>query len=264
MEHFETLGDVFAPSDLIMRRRRFAKCVLNAVFTVLTITFAVVTCLLALEWHNLPPVSDQADSFIVAIGVLCATWLALSLMLQIAKKRLAHPKLHPLIGGDRQNFMRDLRLDQKTVIFDGSNIYHFGRDNGVDAQPLGMLAHALREEGYRIVCFFDANIFFTLTEHGGVVAQTRHSFSVLADIFGLEGNEIYVVPSGVQADGYVLESLKYLPISFAVTNDRFRDYEALYPAVMKSNQWRKGVVFSKGEVKLLQHRFSVTLKIDRQ
>jgi hypothetical protein len=60
-----------------------------------------------------------------------------------------------------------------------------------------------------------------------------------------------VVPSRVQADEYILEALKHLPISFAVTNDQFRDYAKKYPTVMKDNLWRKGVVISRNEIKLL-------------
>ncbi|MEB8330815.1 hypothetical protein OO009_15790, partial [Flavobacteriaceae bacterium KMM 6897] len=104
---------------------------------------------------------------------------------------------------------------------------------GVDAQPLGAIANQLREEGYRVVCFFDANIYYTLHEHGAFPAEERHSPALLEDIFGLHRNEIYVVPSGVQADKYILESLKHLPASFAVTNDQFRDYAKDYAKVMK-------------------------------
>ena len=77
--------------------------------------------------------------------------------------------------------------------------------------------------------------------------------ALLYETFKLRPNEIYVVPSGVQADKYVLESLKHLPISFAVTNDQFRDYAKEYPTVMKDKRWRKGVVISKNKIKLLQH-----------
>jgi hypothetical protein len=67
--------------------------------------------------------------------------------------------------------------------------------------------------------------------------------------------KFYVVPGGVQADQYILDSLKFLPVSFAITNDRFRDYADRYPSVMADNQWRKGVVFSNGEIHLHQHKF---------
>ena len=168
---------------------------------------------------------------------------------------------HSLLLNDRQGFMKHMRLDAKTAIFDGSNVYHFGHENELDAQPLGMLAHRLRDEGYRIVCFFDANIFYTLNEHGAFPSDQKHTVDMLQDIFGLARNEIYVVPSGFQADKYVLDSLKHLPISFAVTNDQFRDYAKKYPDVMKG-QWRKGVLITKGEIRLRQHKLQKAIFID--
>lgn len=169
-------------------------------------------------------------------------------------------KVHSLLANDRQGFMAAMRLDEKTAVFDGSNVYHFGNDHGLDAQPLGMLAHRLRDEGYRIVCFFDANIYHRLHEHGAFPKGTRHSVVLLHDIFGLAPKETYVVPSGVQADLYILNTLKHLPISFAVTNDRFRDYAKQFPDVMKG-QWRKGMQISNGELKLLQHKLAVPIRI---
>jgi hypothetical protein len=169
-------------------------------------------------------------------------------------------KVHSLLANDKQGFMKNMRLDAKTAVFDGSNVYHFGNDHGLDAQPLGMLAHRLRDEGYRIVCFFDANIYHRLHEHGAFPKSTNHSVKVLNDIFGLAPNEIYIVPSGVQADVYILNTLKHLPISFAVTNDQFRDYAAKYPDVMKG-QWRKGVNIQKGEIRLSQHKLKVPIRI---
>lgn len=157
---------------------------------------------------------------------------------------------HFLLKDDRQGFMSGLRLDEKTAVMDGSNIYHFGHAHGLDAQPLGEVAYMLRSQGYRIVCFFDANIFYTLAEHGAFGSDKRHSVAILESIFGLTEDEIYVVSSGIQADKYILECLKYMPISFAVTNDRFRDYERQYPTVMVDNRWRKGVKVSGGEIKL--------------
>jgi hypothetical protein len=170
--------------------------------------------------------------------------------------------MHSLLANDHYGFMRDLRLDAKTAIIDGSNIYHFGHDNELDAGPLGMIAHQLRHEGYRIVCFLDANIYYRLNEHGAFPSNQAHSVSMLTDIFGLKPDEIYVVPSGVQADLYILNSLKHLPISFAVTNDRFRDYAKKFPTVMKGNQWRKGVAISKNEIKLLQHKLQNPIRLN--
>ena len=190
---------------------------------------------------------------LVLLTTLIATWLFVYRRRRATKATPA--RTHSLLANDCQGFMRDLRLDTKTVVFDGSNIYHFGHNNGLDAQPLGLIVHKLRTEGYRIICFFDANIYYTLCKHSAFRSDQQHSLAMLEDIFGLRRDEIYVVPSGVQADKYVLDCLKHLPISFAVTNDQFRDYAKKYPTVMKGNQWRKGVVISKGEIKLQQHRF---------
>lgn len=171
------------------------------------------------------------------------------------------PQSHSLLDNDRQGFMSDLRLDEKTAIFDGSNIYHFGHDRGLDAQPLGLLAYQLRNEGYRIVCFFDANICHRLQEHGAFGSDELGTLAMLQDAFGLAENEIYVVPSGVQADQYILNTLKHLPNSFAVTNDQFRDYAKQFKTTMKG-QWRKGVIIQKGEIRLLQHRFEQPIRVD--
>ena len=124
------------------------------------------------------------------------------------------------------------------------------------------LNHSTSCVSYRIVCFFDANIFYTLNKHGVFLSDQQHSLAILEDIFGLRRYEIYVVPSGIQADKYVLDSLEHLPISFAVTNDQFRDYAEKYPTVMKDNQWRKGVVISDNEIKLLQHRLQKPIRLN--
>jgi hypothetical protein len=171
------------------------------------------------------------------------------------KRRMRIPEPHFLLAGDRQGFMPRLWVDAKTVVIDGSNIYHFGHNNGLDAQPLGLIAAQLRNEGYRVVCFFDASIYYTLREHGAFSESTRHKLPLLMDIFGLNENEIYVVPSGTQADKYVLSSLRHLPKAFAVTNDQFRDYAKQFGDVMKGDQWRKSVMISKNELRLVKHKF---------
>ena len=135
---------------------------------------------------------------LVLLATLIAMWLFVYRRRSAIRfrKKASQPQTHSLLANDRQGFMRDLQLDAKTVIFDGSNIYHFGHDNGLDAQPLGEIVHQLRIEGYRIVCFFDANIFYTLNKHGAFLSNQQHSLAMLEDIFGLRRDEIYVVPSG--------------------------------------------------------------------
>ena len=258
-----TLGDILAPVEPKKPRFDFGEWLRNTVYTLLSSSLLTAIFALPLWWFLVRPDMGR-NTMLALLAALIVLWLVIYRRRRAAKprKKATRFKVHSLLANDRQGFMRDLRLDAKTVIFDGSNIYHFGHDNELDAQLLGAIAHQLRAEGYRIVCFFDANIFHRLVEHGAFPSDQRHSMAMLDDIFGLRLNEIYVVPKGVQADKYVLDSLKHLPISFAVTNDQYRDYAKKYPTVMKGNQWRKGVVISKGEIKLLQHRFQSPIRLN--
>lgn len=168
---------------------------------------------------------------------------------------------HFLIHADQQGFMKALKLAGKTAIFDGSNIYHFGLDHGAGARPLKTLVQKLRADGYRIVCFFDANIYFTLRENGEFLRGEPFWIRILQTIFDLKATEIYVVPSGIQADGFIVETLSHLPKSFAVTNDRFRDYAAEYDFLAENNEWRKGVRIESGKLLLNQYSFKEPLPI---
>jgi len=89
-----------------------------------------------------------------------------------------------------------------------------------------------------------------------------HTTYALGQVFGLEYSEIYVVPSGVQADRYVLSTLKHMPTSFAVTNDRFRDYGKVYADVMATNDWRKGVEVTGNELRLQHFRFQTPIRLN--
>ncbi len=187
-----------------------------------------------------------------ALG-LVALWLL---------SRRKKPRGYLLLSADKQGFMRDLRLSDKTAVFDGNNIYHFGLKHKIGATPLWALVQSLRREGYRIVCFFDANIFFTLQENGDLDgAGNHHSIDTLKELFGLRPDEIYIVPSGHQADAFIIETLSHLPISFAVTNDRFRDYQDTYGFLAENRDWRKGVTIKAGEIRLYQHKFKPALRV---
>jgi len=258
-----TLGDKLAPNKAKKSALKFSRWRQNALYTLLNYYLLTAVFALPLWWILMRPDIDRNIMLALLTGLIV---LSLFVRRRLGATRLrqkdTRSKMHSLLVNDRQGFMRDLQLDAKTAIFDGSNIYHFGHSNGLDAQPLGEIANQLRDEGYRIVCFFDANIFYTLNEHGAFPSDQHHSLAKLEDIFGLSADEIYVVPSGVQADKYVLDSLNHLPISFAVTNDQFRDYAKRYPSVMKGNQWRKGVVISNNEIKLLQHRLQNPIRLN--
>ena len=250
-----TLGDkltpVLASANEVRPPSKLSAAVRNSAFYLLNLVLLAAIITLPVWWFTMRPDIDE-NLVLVLLAALLIFWFIVYHRSKTNTRtaRPPRPRIHDLLANDRQGFMRDLRLDAKTAVFDGSNIYHFGRSNGLDAQPLGELAHQLRAKGYRIVSFFDANIFYTLNEDGAFPREQAHSTKLLEDIFGLSANEIYVVPSGNQADKYILESLKHLPISFAVTNDLYRDYAKSYPSVMKDSQWRKGVVVSKNGVRL--------------
>jgi len=129
---------------------------------------------------------------------------------------------------------------------------------------LRRIAGQLRTEGYRVICFFDANIFYTLIENGDYPHDQRHDKGRLCRLFDIDLNELYIVPSGVQADRYILSTLRHMPISFAVTNDRFRDYAKSYASVMKGDQWRKAVSISKDQIKLQKYRFKTPVRLTAQ
>ncbi len=247
-----TLGDKLAPVGHKKPHFNFGAWLQNTVYVLLDFSLLTAIFALPLWWFLMRPDMDR-NIILLLFAMLITLWLFVYRRRRAInpRKNAVRPKTHSLLANDSQGFMRDLRLDAKTAIFDGSNIYHFGHDNGLDAQPLGEIVNQLRAEEYRIVCFFDANIFYTLSKHSAFPSDQQHLLAMLEGIFGLRSDEIYVVPSGVQADKYILDSLKHLPISFAVTNDQFRDYAKKYPTVMKGNQWRKGVMISKNEIKLL-------------
>ena len=258
-----SLGDKLATKAPKALRFNFAVWVRNTLYFMLTFSLLMVASVLALWWFFTRPVLDPIAMMAILVSMITLLFFVDRRWRTFRLREKSWPlQTQSLLANDRRGFISNLRLDAKTVIFDGSNLYHFGHDNGVDAQPLGMLAHQLRTEGYRIVCFFDANIFYTLSEHGAFPRHQHHSITMLEDVFGLGTDEIYVVPSGVQADKYILDSLKYLPASFAVTNDQFRDYAKAYPSVIKENQWRKGVVISENEVKLLHHRLQNPINLN--
>ncbi|WGI22955.1 hypothetical protein [Amylibacter sp. IMCC11727] len=212
----------------------------------------------AIFWYSVQPVMDLW----ILLGAV-VVWVGLAWLLfrpkTAQRSRAAAVDRHFLLAGDRQGVMVDLSLRERTAVIDGSNIYHFGHQNQLDAQVLGMIADQLRAQKFRIVCFFDASIFYTLSEHGAFLDREPHSWDLLCDIFGLNQHEIYVVPSGVQADKFILSCLRHLPKAVAVTNDQFRDYTKTYSDVMKGDEWRKGIFISKNEIKMHKHRFKEPL-----
>ena len=183
-------------------------------------------------------------------------WVLVSLALRRAPAVATKVAAHPLLAHDQQGFMAGLIRSRKTAILDGSNLYHFGLNEDIGPKAIALIARHLRADGYRVVCFFDANIHYRLIENGDAPQGQRHSVKSLVACFGLQLEEVYVVPSKQQADRFILDTLKHLPLSFAVSNDRFRDYAKHYPTVMKGDQWRKGVMVTNTEIRIIKHRFT--------
>lgn len=251
-----TLGEALAPRKA-RQKRRLGGVAYGVANAALLTSMSVI----ALWWLGGHPQADGRAA-LVLLGLL-ALWAIGAWIWSPKAKAAGHgAKPHFLLAGDRQGFMAGLPLDAKTVVFDGSNIYHFGLANDLSSLPVRLLAQHLRAEGYRVICYFDANIFYTLIENGALVDGQPHALHVLTDFFQLKPDEVYVVPSGVQADKYVLSTLRHMPVSFAVTNDQFRDYAKLYRSVMKGDQWRKGVYISGNEIKLRQFRFQQPIRLN--
>ena len=227
------------------------------IYQVISILLLTTLTTIPIWWILQEPKPNSTTTITLAVFV-SVFWLFVTYKLK--KTRSIGPDRrrlqHPLLAHDRQGFMADLELAQKTVIIDGSNLYHFGLKEELGTRALALIAQQLRAERYRVVCFFDANIHYTLIENGAAFANQKHSVTTLSECFALGLDEIYVVPAGVQADKFILDSLKHLPISFTVTNDRFRDYAKTYPTVMNGDQWRKGVVVTNNEIRIIKHRFA--------
>lgn len=179
------------------------------------------------------------------------------------RKRKSENEENFLLAADQQGFMSALKLADKTVLLDGNNIYHFGLSHDIATKALKKLADQMRREGFRVVCFFDASIYHTLRDNNAFNHSERFSRRILHRIFGLADDEIYIVPSGTQADKYIIETLAQMPKSFAITNDRFRDYQIQYPFLAKDQNWRKGMKFKEGELSLFNYRFKTPLGIKK-
>lgn len=232
-----TLGDKLKPPST--RARTLGK----------SIVALVVSSLLAMMvwWALKSPVSG--------FGVLILCLVVFGILLSKENQ-----SIHPLLYADKHRFMSSLKLADKTAIFDGHNIYHLGLNHQLGPKPLASLVRGLRADGYRIVCFFDANIYFTLIEHGDLKkSRARYTSWMIERIFGLDFLEIYVVPNRFQADVFILESLANLPKSFAVTNDKFRDYQEKYDFLTTQQGWRKGVKIVDGQVVLNGYTFKTPL-----
>ena len=175
-----------------------------------------------------------------------------------ARRGAVYPS-HLQMTGKIRNAYRDIDPERLTVVIDGNNLYHFGADQcrqgaGIRHayQPLLSLAATFRDHGYSIVCFFDANIYHTIEDLGDMPANVRHEEAILQRLFNLHPDEIFQVPSGVQADDHILEYVSRHPKAFILSNDRFRQYENRYAFMEQDSSWRKSIDLKEGRL-TLQH-----------
>jgi hypothetical protein len=110
----------------------------------------------------------------------------------------------------------------KTVILDGSNVMYW-RDEQPRIETVQEVVRSLTGRGLSVGVMFDANAGYKLFDE----YSDDHD---LAKLLGLPAQDVLVVPSGVQADAYILQAARDLGARI-VSNDRFRDWAAEFPEV---------------------------------
>ncbi|WP_240790473.1 hypothetical protein [Rhodobacter sp. SY28-1] len=148
-------------------------------------------------------------------------------------------------GGNRQR--RALAApqagdDRQIVLIDGSNVMHW-MDNTPQLNPLLQVVHDLSRRGMKPGVVFDANVGYKLM---GKFMGERD----LSRLLSLPLDQILVVPTGKQADPFLLETARDLKARI-VTNDRFRDWTDQFPDVatpdkLVTGEMRDGRVWLKG------------------
>ncbi|MDQ7070765.1 MAG: hypothetical protein Q9M48_08520 [Rhodobacterales bacterium] len=124
-----TLGQKLATSRPGKQPFEYRSLLRNTLYALLSISLLTVIFTLLLWWLLVRPDLDKASTWGL-LATLFALWIFVYRRRPAPQPRKDTP-LPPLLANDRQGFMQDLRLDTKTAIFDGSNIYHFGHDNGL-------------------------------------------------------------------------------------------------------------------------------------
>ncbi len=111
-----------------------------------------------------------------------------------------------------------------SILVDGSNVLHWKNDLP-DLSAVGTVLAELKARGFTPGVMFDANVGYKI---GSRYLDDRH----LAKILGLPEDQVFVVPKGTPADGYLLMAARQLGAQ-VVTNDRFRDWAEAHPEVCK-------------------------------
>lgn len=127
-----------------------------------------------------------------------------------------------LLGGAFGKRPDEPAKPENWIVVDGSNVMHWN-DNKPELAPLLRVLEDLKARGFAPGVVFDANAGWKL--FGKYLNEQE-----LSRMLHLPQNQLLVVPKGMPADPYIIETaLKFeAPI---VTNDRFRDWAETYPEV---------------------------------
>jgi hypothetical protein len=131
-------------------------------------------------------------------------------------------------------------VEEDWVLIDGSNVMHW-QDNRPSLETIGKVVGLVRASGYVPGVVFDANAGWKLAGrylHDGDFAR----------LLGLEPRQVLVVAKGTPADPFLLQTAREFGARI-VTNDRFRDWAAENPDVLKPGFLIRGKVFG-GEIVL--------------
>ena len=156
------------------------------------------------------------------LGVCLLGLVALGLWFGRDRRR---PVAKPVAGPEARGLL---------LLVDGSNVMHWGE--GVPSMPvLRLVVQAIAARGFVPLVYFDANVGYKLADRYLSEAEIAAQFP------GVQADQIVIVPGGQPADPHIIEAaLRHQ--SRVVTNDRFMDWRAQYPAIREKGFLVKGRV----------------------
>jgi hypothetical protein len=157
------------------------------------------------------------------IALIAGALVAVFLVLWVRRPRRARRRVPRTSTGD----------NRQAVLVDGSNVIYW-LDNTPQLAPLLQVVDDLSRRGLKPGVVFDANVGYKLN---GKFKGERE----LSRMLSLPRDQILVVPKGMQADPFLLETARGLKARI-VTNDRYRDWADRYPDVATSERLIRGGV----------------------
>ncbi|WP_282077056.1 NYN domain-containing protein [Epibacterium ulvae] len=131
----------------------------------------------------------------------------------------------------RAVFARIRKLKPKYIVIDGSNVMYW-HDGVPSVDSVREIVDQLTRLQFLPCIVFDANAGYLLS---GRYQNNR----ALAKALGVPDKQVTVVHRGTQADPMILDFARTLDAKI-VSNDRFRDWIAAYPEVLRQGHLIKG------------------------